>query len=381
MRGLARALGVLGALLVITVLAIWMRFGGGSRLPDRTGTPVLASSALEVVADLDYPPGNVAVSRTGRIFLTLHPDGTPPMQVVELVDGLPQPYPDATFQRSGSGSLRFRTPLALRIDRRDRLWVIDHADYGWGQPRIVAFDLATGELVHRYDFPSDVAGFLSMLNDLQVSPAGDRIYIAEASPIAQTPAIIVYDPLRQTSRRLLDGHPSVMPMDYVLNAGGRDMVLFGIYTLRIGVDSIALDSEGEWLYYGPVNGDRLFRIATRDLDDTSLDAVTLAARVQDFGPKTASDGLTMDLAGNVYITDPEHSAVLRLGQDRALETLLEDPLLLRWPDGFGFGPDGWLYVTCSALQHVILRSAAHQRAQAPYQVFRFKPGASGVPGH
>ena len=63
-----------------------------------------------------------------------------------------------------------------------------------------------------------------------------------------------------------------------------------------------------------------------------------------------------------------------------IETLLKDTRL-RWPDGFGWGPEGWLYVTCSSLQHVIMKSAANIRAHAPYQIFRFKPGTVGVPGH
>jgi len=80
------------------------------------------------------------------------------------------------------------------------------------------------------------------------------------------------------------------------------------------------------------------------------------------------------------VSDPEHSAVLALAQDRRLRTLLKDPRL-RWPDGFSWGPDGWLYVTCSALQHVMFRTASHMKAHAPYQVFRFRPGTTGVPGH
>jgi len=63
-----------------------------------------------------------------------------------------------------------------------------------------------------------------------------------------------------------------------------------------------------------------------------------------------------------------------------LRTLVRDERL-RWPDGLSFGPDGWLYVTCSALDEVILRSAEEIHASAPYQIFRFRPGANGVPGH
>ena len=65
-----------------------------------------------------------------------------------------------------------------------------------------------------------------------------------------------------------------------------------------------------------------------------------------------SDGISMDLEDNVYISDPEHSAILRLDPQRRLHTLVKDPQL-RWPDGFSFGPDGWLYVTCSSLHQVI----------------------------
>ena len=379
MRRLARVLGVLVVVLVVLWCALRIEFGGGERLEDRTGAPLLPASAVEQVAALDHPPGNIAVASDGRVFLTLHPDGKPPQKVVELVDGKPVPFPDAAFQQPAAGTPHFQSPLSMRIDRQGRLWVLDYADYGRGQPRLLAFDLASRVLVHQYDFPSDVAGFLSMLNDFQVSPDGTRVYIAESSPIKQTPALVVYDVEHKTSRRLLEGDPSVKPKDYVMNAAGRDMVVLGAYTLRIGVDSIGLDRKGEWLYYGPVNGDRMFRVRTADLNDAALAPAALAARVEDYGPKTISDGLSTDDDDDVLVTDPEHSAVLALRPDRTLATLVKDPKL-RWPDGLSYGPDGWLYVTCSSLQHVLFVSAAHQAAHAPYHVFRFKPGHAAVPG-
>jgi len=166
----------------------------------------------------------------------------------------------------------------------------------------------------------------------------------------------------------------------MIQAPGRDMVVYGLYTLRIAVDSIALDTRGEWLYYGAVTGDRLYRVRTRDLTDTALAPAALAARVEEFAAKTLSDGLTMDVQDNIYLSDMEHSAIVRLGQDRRLTTLLKDARL-RWPDGFSFGPGGWLYVTCSSLQNVLFVGADELRAHAPYQIFRFQPGVDGVAGH
>ena len=376
----ARIVAVAVACLLAAVIAMRILFGGGRRLEDRTTDPKLPGSALEKVVDLDYPPGNVAVSEDGRVFFTLHPDGDPPAKVLELVDGKPVPYPDASFQQSGGADPGFQSILSIRIDRQQRLWVLDYANYGRGQPRILAFDLKTNRLVHRYDFPSSVAGLLSMLNDFQVDPAGEKIYIAETSPILQRPALIVYEVASKSARRVLDGHPSVKARDYLIQAPGRDMVAYGFYTLRIPVDSIALDRRGEWLYYGPVSGDRLYRVARRDLDDATLSAEALAARVQDYGPKTLSDGITTDVDDDVYLSDMEHSAVVVLDPDRKLTTLVKDPRL-RWPDGFSFAPGGWLYLTCSSLQHVLFVGHSHVRENAPYQIFRFRPGHEGFPGH
>jgi sugar lactone lactonase YvrE len=380
MKLLGYVLAILVAVLVVLALVIRLIFGGGERLEDRTGAPVLPASALEVVVDLDYPPGNIAVSADGRVFFTLHPDGRPPNKVLELVAGRPTPYPNAAFQHPESDTPHFQTPLAIRIDRQGRLWVLDYANYGRGQPRLLAFDLATNELVHQYDFPRDVAGFLSMLNDFQVDPAGETIYIAETSPFLQRPALIVYDVSRRTSRRLLEGHPSVATEDYVIQAPGRDMIIYRLATMRIAVDSIGLDTRGEWLYYGAVTGTHMYRVRASDLKDAALNPADLAARVEDFAAKTLSDGITLDTRDNIYLSDMEHSAIVRLGQDRRLTTLLKDPRL-RWPDGFSFGPGDWLYVTCSSLQNVLFVSSAEMRAHAPYQIFRFKPGVPGVPGH
>ncbi len=375
MRWLARTAAAIFGLLAVLVLGLWVRYGGGEHFEDRTTEPELPASALEVVADLDWPPGNIAVSEEGRVFFSFHPEAGPPMQVAELVDGEPVAYPPQLPEE-----LAYQSVLSLRIDRQGRLWVLDNANHGTGTPRLLAFDLATGEVAYRFDFPPEIAGPGSHLNDFQVSPDGRRIYIAEASIFGKTPALVVHDVEAGESRRLLEGHESVTPEHYVPVVQGREMIVFGIFAIRPGVDSIALDRRGEWLYFAPVTSNHMYRVRRADLDDPSLSPDQLAARVERFALKTMSDGITTDLDDNVYLSDPDESAIVLLQPDGSLRTLLKDPLL-RWPDGFSFGPDGWLYVTCSALHHVIMRSGSHLRSQAPYQIFRFRPGPLGIPGH
>jgi sugar lactone lactonase YvrE len=371
LRWLLRLVGLLVGLVLVLIVIIRVRYGGGrTDFPDRNTQPLFGPEALETVADLPLPPGNVAVSAEGRVFFSFHPEARPEVKVAELVNGKPVPYPSADFQSPRQGAPFFDTVLSLRIDRLGRLWTLDYANHGLGQPRLLGFDLATNRLVHQFDFPSTCAGLGSHLNDFQVAPDGKTIYIADASIFAKTPAIVRYDVDAKRCERRMEGSPSVLPDPYVPVVQGRTMLVFGIFAIRPGVDSIALDPrDGQWLYHAAVTSERLWRVKASDL-----------GQAEPFADKTMSDGMSADLDGNLYLTDPEHSSIVRIGQDKRLQTLVQDPKL-RWPDGLSFGPEGWLYVTCSALHHVIGCLPSHTRSQAPFQIFRFKPGPAGVPGH
>ncbi|MDP9142006.1 MAG: major royal jelly family protein [Pseudomonadota bacterium] len=356
------------------------RYGGGGAFPDRLPGPArLPETALETVAELPTPPGNIAVSSMGRVFVSLHPEARPEWKIVELVNGEMQPWPNLAYQTSADEPRRFRDVLSLRIDRQNRLWTLDNGQHGLHPGRLLAFDVDSGTLVHEFEFPREIAGLGSHLNDFQVSPDGNTIYIAEASFFALTPAIVVYDVQRRSARRLLEGHPAVQADRFIPVVQGRRMEAFGLVAIRPGVDSIVLDRRGEWLYFAAVTDLNLYRIRSADLRDGQMDAASLAGRVETVVAKTVSDGLTIDDADTIYISDPEHSAIVTLRSDRSLETLVQSERL-RWPDGFSFGPDGWLYVSCSSLQHVIGKPPSEVAANAPYSVFRIRTNASAVAG-
>ena len=67
------------------------------------------------------------------------------------------------------------------------------------------------------------------------------------------------------------------------------------------------------------------------------------------------------------------------GADGRLTTVVKDPRI-RWADGLSFGPDGWLYLADSAIPHIVLEGAEHHAAQAPYYVWRFRPGSAAAAG-
>ncbi len=356
------------------LLVLHLRYGGGKPYPDLSGTPRFGEDALEVVVTSPEPIGNHAVSADGRIFYTIHPESRPSdAKLLEWVDGAPKPFPSAAAQ-----SL-FETPLGVVVDRQNRLWTVDHGNHGTGKARLLAFDLATGDVVHDHTFDSSVAQLGSFLQDLQVDSKGEQVFIADVSFWRKNPGLIVYDIASGTARRVLDSDPSVSAQEWLIRNPTKDMVFFGAVVLKPGIDGIAIDRDDEWVYYGAMAHDTMYRVLVADLSDPSLSPEALSARVQAVGAKPLNDGLSTDNDGNLLITDVEHGAVLRMTPEGELSTLIKSDSI-RWADALSYGPDGWLYLADSAIPDQMLRSKTHMEANAPYHIFRFKPGIDGVPG-
>ena len=367
-------------LLFLLILAVTLaivarvRYGGGEPYEDLTTTPVIGNDELEQVLEFPEPIGNVAVSTSGRLFFTVHPESRPRgNKLLEYIDGASVPYPSIQQQAE-----LFDTVLGVSIDRFNRLWTIDHGNHGTRTARLLAFDLDNGEVIHDHRLPAEIAPAGSFLQDLQISADGQTIVIADASFWRKSPAIIVYDIESGTARRVLEAHPAVSAEDYVIRNDEHEMRFFGgLVALRGGVDGIALGPD--WLYFAALSGSELYRVRIRDLRDDQLPESQLAKRVEKYSLKPLSDGLSVDIEGNVYVTDVEHRAIFLIGPDRKPQTLLRSADI-RWPDALSFGPDGWLYVADSALSEVILQPQEHIRSQSPYKIFRFKPGIEGTPG-
>lgn len=376
LKWLSRILIGLAVIIVAALGVVYALFGGGAPYPDLSGAPRLPEGAMEAAVISDRPIGNATVSAEGRIFYTIHPESNPTgPRLYEYVGGRAVPYPDPTRQQD-----LFTSPLGVAIDAKNRLWVIDPADHGMGTATLTAFDLGTDEVVHRHEFPSDIAPLGSFLQDLQISTDGRWIYIADVGFWAKRPALVVYDAESGQSRRVLNRHASVYPQNLLIRNQIKDMSFFGgVLEMKTGVDGIALSRDNAWLYYGAMNHDTLYRLPTSILRDMSASEAAVEAAIEVVGIKPLNDGFSIDDQNNVYITDVENQAVIAMAPDGSLETIVKDSRI-RWADGLSFGPDGWMYLADSAIPHLALQSQDHIAAQAPYYIWRFKPGGSGAPG-
>ena len=180
---------------------------------------IISESALQVVANVTNPPGNIAVSSGGRIFFTFHPVFKPrPIKVAELVDSVSVAFPDENFQGN------FDDVLSLRVDKQNRLWLLDHASggvFGFKSPKFHVFMLdqpfkGDSNLTFTYTFPRAVAALGSMLNDFQIDPAGKYAYIADTGILNNLPALVVLDIEKMISYRILPGHDCLFGNSYYL---------------------------------------------------------------------------------------------------------------------------------------------------------------------
>jgi sugar lactone lactonase YvrE len=371
------------AILGILLLFVKITRGSGRAYPDVSTAPLFTGDSLEVVAALPLPPGNVAVSRDGRIFFNYHYLGSTGddegSSVFELVGGLPRAYPEVLFQE------QFHSTLGMLIDQQDRLWIIDPATIESGRrTRIMAFDLATDTLVYDFSFPQGQSAFAQ---DIQVTADGRYLVAADTGLFDFIPAhLVVLDLESDEYHDRLKGHHSTGTQNWrITGPDGKGVKVFGgLIDWQAGVDGITISHDQKWLYYGGINHDTMFRLPLAGLLDDSISDKELETMVEAVGTKPLSDGLSIDVEGNVYITDIENGGVARMSPGGELQTLVKDTRV-RWSDGISFGPDDYIYFTDSAIPVYLTPGAeppepnVHQE-HGPYHIFRFKNDIPGWPG-
>ncbi|MGL4238252.1 L-dopachrome tautomerase-related protein [Tabrizicola sp.] len=372
-RFLARAALVIVGLLVLAIVGVKLMYGGGTPYPGLAIEQISPAPEVTTLVELPLPPGNVAVSADGRVFFNTHPfvqarrftDST----VFELVDGKPIPYPDIDAQDGYQGV------FGMTVDGLGRLWMVEPASLDHATTRLRAYDLATNAQVYEFEFPSGEARFAQ---DLRITPDGKFAILADTGLFKFTSAsLIVLDLEKKVFRPLLTGDASTQPQDWVIRtANGPHRLGYGLITFSVGVDGIAISSDGQELYFATMSHDTLYKIAMRDVFDASLSAQDLSARVVAVGKKPLSDGITVDAAGRIVVTDVENGSLVLMEKDGTAKTLVKDEDVV-WADGVAMMPDGRVAFTDSAIPEYIDQlvrppELARLEAGAPYRIYAVK---------
>ena len=372
-------------------------FWGGT-LPERDNSSVdQPVGRLEVVHAFESGPmpTGVSVSREGRIFVNFPKWGDEvPATVIELVDGVPTPFPNEAWNSPASDddANAFVSVQSIVVDPADRLWILDTGSPLFqptkpGGPKLVCVDLATNEVERTIVFDPDVALPTTYLNDIRFDlrhGEGGVAYITDSSDSGAN-GIIVVDLASGEAWRRLHDHPSTkaeQPPTFVPVVEGRVFLERSVdgspKPVLMGSDGIAISSDGERLWYCPLASRSWYSVSTEALRDRAVDDSKVGETVVDEGDKGGgSDGLETDDAGTLYLTNYEHNAVLRRLPDGTLQSLVHDERLL-WPDTMSVASDGHLYVTANQLHRQAKYQGGEDLRTYPYWLFRVAIDAGPV---
>lgn len=356
--------------------------------------PDAEPAKAEIHARLPGAVGGITTLPSGQLVINYHPFYDPAQKVGLLNaarDGT-TPYPNAGWQtcRNADGSQKapdtcLNWVLGLHTDANGILWLLDS---GQAEPRItpklVGWDTRTNALHRIIPIPAPASLPESQHNDFVVDLKRQVIVIADegiaTGPRGDKAALVVVDLKTGGSRRVLQGHDSVLP-DFTRPV----TVDQGLPTAKqipifVGVDGIALDAQGEWLYYAPLNKGQVYRLRMDDLVNPSLGAEALGARVQAYAAKPNTGGLSIDTAGNLYLTEVGERAIGVIpANTRTYRRLVSDPGMV-WPDGVVYAQDGYLYTGAAQLPLAAPLNGGKAENAPPYLLYRFRPLAPGIPG-
>lgn len=340
---------------------------------------------LEILAELQQMPGNIAVTDRGRILISQHQFAQPNDRVVELLsNGQTRPFPSDTWSRApNSVGVGLDSVLGLRATSDGRVWLLDNGMRQKGTPKLVVWDTYKNALdqVIYLPYPTTLKG--SFLNDLAIDLKHRQVYISDVGT-PTTSALVIVDLETGRSRRVLQGHQSVVFEDVSMTVEGRKLTRKNpdgtLSEPRLGVNPITIDPSYEWVYFGAMHSRSLYRIQAVDLLNDEMLSKDLAAKVERYGEKPLSGGITVDSQSNVYITDLESNAIGVTAKNGRYSKLINDVNALRWPDGICIGPNGYLYVVTSKLHLSPLFNRGRDETAPPYLVARFKGLASSTVG-
>lgn len=338
--------------------------------------PELNQLVVELARFDTHSPSGLAVSSTGRVFVTFPwLDHQPSPAVGELLPtGETVAYPNLTWNQwdaePGPSALRaIVSAQALTLsqeDGREYLWVLDSGNPRQrgvivAGPKLFKIDLADDSVaqVFYFDHERDIAPD-SALSDLRVDPKQNVAYLSDA----QLGGIYVVDLKQRQTRAVLVDHESTRPEPGVaLLAGERK----DISKIRLGVAGLELSADGEYLYYHALVGRTLYRVPTSVLIDEDAGAQAAADAVENLGTTgSAMDGLKFNHAtGELYMAALEHNAVFVRRATGDIETIVADSRL-RWPDSLALANDGYLYLTASARHLKRPFVKRHQRDEPGY---------------
>ncbi|PKQ65518.1 hypothetical protein BZG02_00490 [Labilibaculum filiforme] len=338
----------LSKLYLVAVLALFATNNTNAETSKNKNTEKVKVAEV-VVSSETVRAGNMAITESGRMFVSINPLMGADVRVYEVdSEGKGKAYPNDAYSKGANSSIK--AIIGIRADSKENLWLLD-----MGAKQFIVWDTKNEKLVRTIAIPEEVVTPVSFLQDFVIDEKNGRVIIADMTQgdlkSAPTPAFIVIDTKTGEARRMAESHASMMP-DF---EGG------------FALNPIAIDPNFKWVYFGALHGKKVYRVPAKSFDSNE----ELTAGIEDYAPKSYSDGIAADKKGNVYVTNIEKQELGVTNKD-GYKTIATLPEGQTWPDGLEMAKDGYLYSTVDQLNRVPALNNGKDDSVGPFIIVRTK---------
>jgi hypothetical protein len=242
-----------------------------------------------------------------------------------------------------------------------------------GAQHLYAWDLRGKRMAHDFSFENTATpggGF----NDIALALDHGTVFLTANA--GSDIGIVALDIATGATKLRLRNHASFQPEAITAyihgKALGNDNAGGEFQPMRGGLNPLTIDAAEEWVYYGAMSSAWIYRVRVADLLNDALTEAELSARVEQYAEKTVCAGITIDDAGNVYVTDIQAEGIGVATPGQPYRLLVSDPRRLSWTDGISVGSDGYVYTGANLLYRSFASHRDEGPSQAAYYVTRVK---------
>lgn len=339
----------------------------------------------KVFATVDQAVGNITFTNAGDLVYSQHPFFNPITRVMFMDAKTKEvkPFPNEAWNTTRATDDNYLSNvLGIRNDENGIVWMLDMGQRNPVTPKIVGWNTKINQLERIYYLPNSVVPKTAQPNDMVVDTKHGYFIIADEGigngGDGSKAAFILVDMKTGKARRILEGTRTTLPEQNPTIINGKHLAVNG-RDLLVGNDGITADANFDWIYYGPLNGTKMYRIKAVDLLNESLSEEVLDTKIETYSEKPNNGGLSIDKAGNLYLTALEtNSVAVVLAKDKSVKTITKDKNMV-WPDGVSYNHvDGYIYVSAAQVNKGAVFNEGKDLSTKPFYIFRFKPIEEGV---